>query len=49
MSVAVAQTQSPIGVYEREDLLTGCQAVSHGVRLADVDVVTAYPIRPYTG
>ena len=36
------------GVYEREDLLNGCQAVAHGVRLADVDVIAAYPIRPYT-
>lgn len=35
-------------VYEREDLLTGCQAVAQGVRLADVDVIAAYPIRPYT-
>jgi pyruvate ferredoxin oxidoreductase alpha subunit len=35
-------------VWEREELLTGCQAVSHGVRLADVDVIAAYPIRPYT-
>lgn len=34
--------------YEREELLTGCQAVSHAVRLADVDVIAAYPIRPYT-
>jgi pyruvate ferredoxin oxidoreductase alpha subunit len=36
------------GVYEQEELLTGCQAVAHGVRLADVDVIAAYPIRPYT-
>ncbi|MDA2930315.1 pyruvate ferredoxin oxidoreductase [Acidobacteria bacterium AH-259-O06] len=35
-------------VWEKEDLLNGCQAVSHGVRLADVDVIAAYPIRPYT-
>ena len=35
-------------VWEREELLTGCQAVSHAVRLADVDVIAAYPIRPYT-
>ena len=35
-------------VWDREELLTGCQAVSHGVRLADVDVIGAYPIRPYT-
>jgi pyruvate ferredoxin oxidoreductase alpha subunit len=38
----------PSSVYVTEDLLTGCQAVSHGVRLADVDVISAYPIRPYT-
>lgn len=38
----------PASVYQSEDLLTGCQAVSHGVRLADVDVIAAYPIRPYT-
>src|ERR671925_1088294 len=49
MSVAVAQVKSDeSGVYEREDLLNGCQAVAHGVRLADVDVIAAYPIRPYT-
>src|ERR1700751_3205057 len=49
MSVAVAQTKSDqSGVYERADLLNGCQAVAHGVRLADVDVIAAYPIRPYT-
>jgi pyruvate ferredoxin oxidoreductase alpha subunit len=38
----------PAPIYTSEDLLTGCQAVSHGVRLADVDVISAYPIRPYT-
>ena len=35
-------------IWDREDLLTGCQAVSHAVKLADVDVIAAYPIRPYT-
>src|SRR5438094_5876505 len=35
-------------IWEREELLTGCQAVSQAVRLADVDVIAAYPIRPYT-
>lgn len=30
-------------------LLTGCAAVAQGVRLADVDVISTYPIRPYTG
>ena len=36
------------GVWEKEDLLNGCQAVAEGVKLADVDVIAAYPIRPYT-
>lgn len=35
-------------VYKSEELLTGCHAVAQGVRLADVDVIAAYPIRPYT-
>lgn len=35
-------------LWDREDLLTGCQAVAQGVRLADVDVIAAFPIRPYT-
>lgn len=30
-------------------LITGVQAVAQAVRLADVDVIAAYPIRPYTG
>jgi pyruvate ferredoxin oxidoreductase alpha subunit len=38
----------PAALYTREDLLTGCQALAQGVRLADVDVIAAYPIRPYT-
>ena len=49
MSVALATAKSDqSGVYEREDLLNGCQAVAQGVCLADVDVIAAYPIRPYT-
>ncbi len=40
------QVKSP--AYEREELLNGCQAVAQAVRLADVDVIAAYPIRPYT-
>jgi pyruvate ferredoxin oxidoreductase alpha subunit len=30
-----------------EELISGSEAVAHAVRLADVDVLTAYPIRPY--
>src|ERR1044071_7863432 len=48
MSVAISTKSDNSGVYEREDLLNGCQAVAQGVRLADVDVIAAYPIRPYT-
>ena len=29
--------------------ISGCVAVAHAVRLADVDVICSYPIRPYTG
>ena len=43
-----APAMEQIPVYEKEDLLNGCQAVAQGVRLADVDVISAYPIRPYT-
>ena len=34
---------------EREELMTGTEAVANAVRLVDVDVFAAYPIRPYTG
>ena len=44
----IAEEPKTKNIYEREDLLTGCQAVAQGVRLADVDVIAAYPIRPYT-
>lgn len=36
-------------IYEREELATGTDGVAQAVRLADVDVFAAYPIRPYTG
>ncbi len=32
---------------EREMLISGCGAIAQALRLADIDVVTAYPIRPY--
>jgi pyruvate ferredoxin oxidoreductase alpha subunit len=31
----------------REELISGSEAVAHALRLADVDVIAAYPIRPY--
>lgn len=32
---------------ETEELISGSEAIAHAIRLADVDVITAYPIRPY--
>src|SRR3989454_9598063 len=32
---------------EKEALITGSEAIAVACKLADVDVITAYPIRPY--
>lgn len=48
MATMVAEPIETNKIYEREELLNGCQAVAQAVRLADVDVIAAYPIRPYT-
>ena len=32
---------------EQEALITGAEAIAHACKLANVDVITAYPIRPY--
>ena len=48
MTTTTKPTGEDTGVWESSDLLTGCQAVAEGVRLADVDVIAAFPIRPYT-
>ncbi len=34
---------------KREVIVNGCEAIAHACRLADIDFVTAYPIRPYDG
>ena len=34
-------------VGEREELISGSEAIARACALADVDVITAYPIRPY--
>jgi len=44
----VATVAEKTNVWEKEVLLNGCQAVAQGVKLANVDVIAAYPIRPYT-
>ena len=41
MVMAAQKTAMDKNLWEREDLLTGCQAVAQGVRLADVDVIAA--------
>ena len=40
----VPQTERP---QEREELISGSEAIAIACSLADVDVITAYPIRPY--
>jgi pyruvate ferredoxin oxidoreductase alpha subunit len=45
--MAVATTAAPAAADEKELLISGSEAVAEGLALADIDVVTAYPIRPY--
>ncbi|GAC1321031.1 MAG: oxalate oxidoreductase subunit alpha [Chloroflexota bacterium] len=40
-----APGQRPAG--EQELLLTGSEAIAHALKAADVDIMAAYPIRPY--
>jgi pyruvate ferredoxin oxidoreductase alpha subunit len=42
---AIERPRAPSG--ESEELISGSEAIAHACRLADVDVITAYPIRPY--
>ena len=41
------RTVEKSGADDKEMLISGCEAIAHACRLADIDVVTAYPIRPY--
>ena len=49
MSVATMTTPAHAkeAAPEREMLISGCGAIAQALRLASIDVVTAYPIRPY--
>ncbi len=47
MVVSAVRTQERL--LETEELITGCEAIAHAIRLVDTDVVAAYPIRPYDG
>ena len=43
--MSVATLAAPAA--EKEMLISGCAAIAQALRLASIDVVTAYPIRPY--
>ena len=40
-------TETRIQTLETEELISGSEAIARACALADVDVITAYPIRPY--
>jgi pyruvate ferredoxin oxidoreductase alpha subunit len=44
---AVARSAGGAPSAASEELISGSEAIAHACRLADVDVITAYPIRPY--
>ncbi|MBI1964339.1 MAG: pyruvate ferredoxin oxidoreductase [Candidatus Rokubacteria bacterium] len=45
--MAVATKAAPAAAEDKELLISGSEAVAEALVLADLDVVTAYPIRPY--
>src|SRR2546430_11183509 len=45
--MAVATRPAPAAAADKELLISGSEAVAEALTLADIDVVTAYPIRPY--
>ena len=47
--MAIDVREKPHSDVETEQLATGCEAIAEAIRLADVDVMAAYPIRPYDG
>lgn len=47
MSTTLLKTEQKASV--KKQMWTGARAVAEAVRMADVDVIAAYPIRPYTG
>ena len=47
MTTATRAGQAPASLDEREMLISGSEAIAEALTLADIDVVTAYPIRPY--
>ncbi len=45
--MAQGTQQVPVHGKETEELISGSEAIAVACKLADVDVITAYPIRPY--
>jgi len=45
--MTVATQAAPAANQEQEMLISGSEAMAEALTLADIDVVTAYPIRPY--
>ncbi|MDE3102873.1 MAG: pyruvate ferredoxin oxidoreductase [Chloroflexota bacterium] len=45
--MAVAVKTKETSEVQTEQLMTGCEAIAEAIRLADVDVMAAFPIRPY--
>ena len=43
--MSVSTKAAPVA--DQEMLISGCAAIAQALRLSDIDVVTAYPIRPY--
>src|SRR5260221_8578167 len=49
MAIETVQQPREHSDVEPEQLATGCEAIAEAIRIADVDVMAAYPIRPYDG
>ncbi|MGH8649688.1 MAG: hypothetical protein ACREUP_10340, partial [Burkholderiales bacterium] len=45
--MTVGTQAAPAAAQEQEMLISGSEAIAEALTLADIDVVTAYPIRPY--
>jgi pyruvate ferredoxin oxidoreductase alpha subunit len=45
--MTVVTQAAPAAAQEQEMLISGSEAIAEALTLADIDVVTAYPIRPY--
>jgi len=46
-ALATPPQTKPAGAADKTSLITGSEAIAVACKLADVDVITAYPIRPY--